>query len=47
MSFTIYTEQNNKMSSIVVNVTCEEGKFATAAYRKPTFSSVYTHIDSL
>ena len=43
MSFTIETEQNNKIS-LDVNVICEQGKF-TSVYRKPTFGSVYTHFD--
>ena len=42
MSFTIETEQNNKLSFLDVNVICEEGKFITSAYRKLTFSGVYT-----
>ena len=46
MSFTTKTEQNNKISFLDVNVIREQGKFVTSAYRKPTFSGVYTHFDS-
>ena len=44
MSFTVETEQNNKISSLDVNVIGEQGKFTTSAYRKPTFSGVCTHL---
>ena len=46
MSFTIKTEQNNKISFLDVNVIREQGKFITSVYRKPTFSGVCTHFDS-
>ena len=46
MSFTIETEQNNKISFLDVNVIYEQGKFTTSIYRKPTFRDVYTHFDS-
>ena len=46
MSFTIETEQNNKISFLDVNVISEQGKFITSVYQKPTFSGVYTHFDS-
>ena len=46
MSFTIETEQNNKISFLDINVFHEQGKFITSAYRKPTFTGVYTHFDS-
>ena len=46
MSFTIETEQSNKISFLNVNVIREQGKFVTSVYRKPTFSGVYTHFDS-
>ena len=46
MSFTIETEQNNKISFLAVNVVHEKGKFITRVYQKPTFSGVYTHFDS-
>ena len=44
MSFTIETEQNNKISFLDVNVIREQSKFITSVYRKPTFSGVYTHL---
>ena len=46
MSFTIETEQNNRISLLEVNVIGEHGKFITSVYRKPTFSGVYFHFDS-
>ena len=46
MSFTIETEQNNKVSFLNVNVIREQGKFITNIYRKQFFSGVYTHFDS-
>ena len=45
-SFTLETEQNNKISFLDVNVIREKGKFVTSACCKPTFSGVYTHFDS-
>ena len=46
MSFTIETEQKNKISFLDVNVIREQGEFITSVYGKPTFSGVYTHFDS-
>ena len=46
MSFTIETEQENKISFLDVNVIHEHGEFITSVYQKPTFSAVYTHFDS-
>ena len=46
MSFTIETEQKNKLSFLDVNVIREQGEFIISVYRKPTFSGVYTHFDS-
>ena len=46
MSFTIETEQENKISFLDVNVIRKQGEFITNVYRKPTFSGVYTHFDS-
>ena len=46
ISFTIETEQNNKISFLDVNVIREEGKFTTNVYQKPTFSGAYTYFDS-
>ena len=46
MSFTIETEQNNKISFLDVNVIREQRKFTTSVYRKPTFCGVYTHSES-
>ena len=46
MSFTIETEQNNKISFLDINVIRERGKYTTSVYRKPTFSDVCSHFDS-
>ena len=46
MSFTIETEQNNNISFLDANVICDQSKFITSVYRKPTFSAVYTHFDT-
>ena len=40
MSFTLETEQNNKISVLYLNIIREHGKFTTNVYRKPTFSGV-------
>ena len=47
MSFTIEPELNNKISFLDVNFALEQGKFITSFYRKPTFSGVFTHFDSV
>ena len=39
MTFTVETDQNNKISFLDVNVTCEQGKFITGVYR-----SVYQQV---
>ena len=44
--FFLETEQNDKISFLDVNVICEQGKFMTSTYRKPTFSSGYNYFDS-
>ena len=46
MSFTIETEEKNKISFLNVKVIREQGKFTTSVYQKSTFSGVYTHFDS-
>ena len=45
-SFSFEQEINDKLSFLDVEVSCQQGKFVTSVYRKPTFSSVYTHFDS-
>ena len=42
MSFTIETEQSNKISFLDVNVTRKQGKFTISFYQKPTFNGIYT-----
>ena len=46
-SLAVETEQNNKLSFLDVNVIREQGKSITSVYRKPTFSGVCIHFDSL
>ena len=46
MSFTIETEQSNKISFLDVSIIREQGKFVTSVYRKSTFIGAYTHFDS-
>ena len=45
MSFTIETQQNNKISFLDVNVIRKQGKLTTSVYQKPTFAGVH-HFDS-
>ena len=44
--FSFEKEKNGKLSFLHVEVSREGNKFATTVYRKPTFSGVYTHLDS-
>ena len=46
MTFTVETEQNNKLLFLNVKIICEQTKFITSVYRKSTFSDVYIHYDS-
>ena len=41
MSFTIETEQENKISFLDVNVIREQGEFMTSVYRKSTLIAFY------
>ena len=45
ISFT-KNEKDKRMPFLDVNIIREQGKFTTSAYRKPTFSEIYTHFDS-
>ena len=46
MSFSFEKEKNGKMSFLDVEISRENGKLVTTAYRKPTFSGVYTPSES-
>ena len=46
MSFSFEKEKNGTMSVLDVEISREIGKFVTTAYRKTTFSGVYTHFES-
>ena len=43
----IQTWTVGKLSFLDIEVSWEKGKFVTTVYRKPTFSCVYTHFESL
>ena len=45
MKFSFEEEKIGKLSFLNVEVSREGSKFATTAYRKPTFSDAYTHFD--
>ena len=46
ISLTMENEKDNRMSFLDVNILGEKDKFTTSVYRKPTFSGIYTHLDS-
>ena len=46
MSFTLESEKQNRMSFLDVQISREDKTFTTSAYRKPSFSGVYTHFSS-
>ena len=46
ISFTA-NEKYNRISSLDINITCQQSSFTTPVYRKPIFSRIYTHFDSL
>ena len=47
MSFSFEQEKNGKLSFLDIEVSRDKVKFVTTVYRKPTFSDVYTHFESL
>ena len=46
MSFSFRQKTNSKLTFLDVDISPQQGKFVTTTYRKPTFSSLYTHLDS-
>ena len=46
MSFTIESEEQNRVSFLNVQIICEDKTSTTSVHRKPTFSGVYSHFDS-
>ena len=46
IKFTSESESNNSFSFLDINITCQDQKFKTSVYRKPTFSGVFTHYES-
>ena len=47
MTFSFESESNSKMPFLDAQVSEENGRFKIHFHRKSTFSSVYTHFDSL
>ena len=47
MKFFFVGEKNRELSFLDVEVSREGKKLVTTAYRKPTFSGVYTYFDCL
>ena len=46
IKFTSETEKNNTFSFLDINITRQNNQLKTSAYRKPTFSGVFTHYES-
>ena len=44
MAFTIENGNQNRMSFLNIEIIREDKTLTTFAYRKPTFSGVYTHL---
>ena len=47
IAFTSEMEQNGSLSFLDIKVSCENNKFVTSVYQKPTFSRVFTNFESL
>ena len=46
MSFIIERERQNRIFFLDIAIIREDETFTATVYRKPTFSGVYTHLDS-
>ena len=46
MSFSMETKRENKFSFVDVEVIRKQGKFTTTIYGKPTFSGIYSNLES-
>ena len=46
MPFSVETERQNKFSYLDIEVIREQGKLSTTIYREPTFSGVYSNLES-
>ena len=44
--FTSEIEENGSLSILDIKISCENNKFGTSVYRKPTFSGVFTNFES-
>ena len=40
-----WEKKDNRMSFLDVSIICEQGKFTTSTYHKPTFSGIYARFD--
>ena len=47
MSFSFEQEKDDKLPFLDVDPSRQQGKFVKTVYKKPTFSHVYTHFDSI
>ena len=46
IKFTSEIEENGSLSILDIKISCENNKFGTSVYRKPTFSGVFTNFES-
>ena len=46
IKFTSEIEENGSLSFLYIKISRENNKFVTSVYRKPTFSGVFTKIES-
>ena len=51
ISFSMETEKETKLSFLDIEIMCEQGKFTTTIYKKPTypkptFSGIYSNVES-
>ena len=46
LKFTSEVENDNSFSFLDIRITHHNQKFKTSVYRKPTFSGVFTHLES-
>ena len=46
IKFTLQIEENGSLSFLDITISCENNKFVTSVYSKPTFSDVFTNFES-
>ena len=44
VSFSMETEKENKLSFLIFEIICEQGKFTSTIYWKPSFSGIYSDL---